>query len=82
MILKKQRLWIQNGWVLAKQECLNLYKLNVGILLRVVRGETGAVSLLVDIGGRVLVGIESINGLVISRLRTRRSLSTIRWVLL
>ena len=36
VILKKECLWVQDGWILTEKECLDLDELDVGVLLRVV----------------------------------------------
>ena len=50
VILKKECLWVQDGWILAEKECLDLDELDVGVLLRVVTGQARAVSLTVGLG--------------------------------
>ena len=50
VILKKERLWVQDGWILAEKECLDLNELDVGVLLRVVARQARAVSLTACLG--------------------------------
>ena len=49
MVLQEQGLWVQYGWILSKQQSLYLYKLNVGICLRIV-AELGRVTILIFVG--------------------------------